>query len=36
MKKMLKSVLALAMGAVMLMPVTVFAAEDEPKFSYFS
>ena len=30
MKKMLKSALALAMGAVMLMPVTAFAAEDEP------
>lgn len=29
MKKMLKSALALAMGAVMLMPVTAFAAEDE-------
>ena len=27
MKKMLKSALALAMGAVMLMPVTAFAAE---------
>lgn len=27
---MLKSALALAMGAVMLMPVTAFAAEDEP------
>lgn len=33
MKKMLKSALALAMGAVMLMPVTAFAAEDElPSF----
>lgn len=30
MKKMLKSALALAMGAVMLMPVTAFAAENEP------
>lgn len=36
MKKMLKSALALAMGAVMLMPVTAFAAEDEPTPHFYS